>query len=205
MFWYCVALHTYKKKQRQISDRQVNYDRALCDTIMSGSHLILAKQLQLRWYRNRELPLYITIFCSHDKIGSMEEEKDLEYTSISHTGTFFLFLVRGMQFIASSAEKQLLFDISICILAFLQLVIWINTFILEIFEQIVLYTGNLSFQNMKTFQPPILIQNIFLGYFCERTLNFQFEVRDRPRVHKTMIAFGENSIELKHRLNGRLA
>ena len=102
----------------------------------------------------------------------MEEEKDLEYTSISHTGTFFLFLVRGMQFIASSAEKQLLFDISICILAFLQLVIWINTFILKIFEQIVLYTGNLSFQNMKTFQPPILIQNIFFRVFLREDIEF---------------------------------
>ena len=41
-----------------------------------------------------ELPLYAVIFSFHDKIGSMEEDKDLENSSILHTGTFFLFSVR---------------------------------------------------------------------------------------------------------------
>ena len=43
-----------------------------------------------------ELPLYAIIFSFHDKIGSMEEDKDPENSSILHTGTFFLFLVRGI-------------------------------------------------------------------------------------------------------------
>ena len=40
-----------------------------------------------------ELPLYAIIFNFHDKIESMEEDKDPENSSISHTGTFFLFSV----------------------------------------------------------------------------------------------------------------
>ena len=43
-----------------------------------------------------ELPLYAIIFSFHDKIRSMEEDKDPENSSISHTGTFFLFSVRGI-------------------------------------------------------------------------------------------------------------
>ena len=39
-----------------------------------------------------ELPLYAIIFSFHDKIGSMEEDKDQENSSISHTGTFSSFL-----------------------------------------------------------------------------------------------------------------
>ena len=39
-----------------------------------------------------ELPLYAIIFSFHDKIRSMEEDKDPENSSISHTGTFFSFL-----------------------------------------------------------------------------------------------------------------
>ena len=35
------------------------------------------------------LPLYTIIFSFHDNIGSMGEEKDLEDSNISRTGTFF--------------------------------------------------------------------------------------------------------------------
>ena len=43
-----------------------------------------------------ELLLYAIIFSFHDKIGSMVEDIDPEISSISHTGTFFLLLVRGI-------------------------------------------------------------------------------------------------------------
>ena len=43
-----------------------------------------------------ELPLYAIIFSFDDKIGSMGEEKDPEDSSISPTGNFFLFSVRGI-------------------------------------------------------------------------------------------------------------
>ena len=66
-----------------------------------------------------ELPLYAFIFSFQDKIGIMEEDKDQENSSISHTGTFFLFSLRGIYFFASSAEKHWFFDRFICILAFL--------------------------------------------------------------------------------------
>ena len=39
-----------------------------------------------------ELPLYAIIFSLHDKIGSMEEDKEPDNSSNSHTGTFFSFL-----------------------------------------------------------------------------------------------------------------
>ena len=41
-----------------------------------------------------ELPLYAIIFSFHEKIRIMQEDKDLENSSISYTDTFFLFLVR---------------------------------------------------------------------------------------------------------------
>ena len=43
-----------------------------------------------------ELRLYAIIFSFHDKIGTMGEDKDAEGSSISHTGTFFHFSVRGI-------------------------------------------------------------------------------------------------------------
>ena len=58
----------------------------------------------------------------------MKEDKESE--------DFFLFLVRGILSIISSVEKRLLFDKSLCILAFLQSCIGINIFILEILEHI---------------------------------------------------------------------
>ena len=78
-----------------------------------------------------ELPLYAIFFSFHDKVGIMEEDKNQENSSILYTGNLFFFTVRG---IYSSAEKQLFFDRSSCILPFLQSVIWINTLILEIFK-----------------------------------------------------------------------
>ena len=80
------------------------------------------------------LPVYAIIFNFHDKIGCMWEDKDQKDSNISHTGTFVLFSVRGISFIGSSGEKWLFFDRFICILAFLQSVIWINTIIFEILE-----------------------------------------------------------------------
>ena len=58
----------------------------------------------------KELPLYAIIFSFHDIIKSMEEDKNPENSSVSHTGTFFLFSVRGIYFFSSSAEKRLFFD-----------------------------------------------------------------------------------------------
>ena len=43
-----------------------------------------------------ELPLYAIIFSFHDKIGIMDEDKDQENSSISYTGTFFLFSLQGI-------------------------------------------------------------------------------------------------------------
>ena len=43
-----------------------------------------------------DLSMYSIIFSFHDKIGSIEEGKDPEDSDISHTGTFFLFSVRGI-------------------------------------------------------------------------------------------------------------
>ena len=46
--------------------------------------------------RIAELPLYTINFSFHGQIGIMEEDKDPEKSSISYTGTFFLFSVRGI-------------------------------------------------------------------------------------------------------------
>ena len=43
-----------------------------------------------------ELPLHAIIFSFHDKIRIMDEDKDQENSSISYTGTFFFFSVRGI-------------------------------------------------------------------------------------------------------------
>ena len=43
-----------------------------------------------------ELPLYAIIFSFHDKTEIVDEDKDQKNSSISFTGTFFLFSVRGM-------------------------------------------------------------------------------------------------------------
>ena len=50
------VLHRKQKSQRRISDPQIIYDGALCDNIMSGSHFVLTKELQLRWCVNRRSP-----------------------------------------------------------------------------------------------------------------------------------------------------
>ena len=63
---------------------------------MSGSHFVLAKHAKLDDGWIVELPLYAIIFSFYDKIGSMGEDKDPEDSRISHTGTFFLFSVRGI-------------------------------------------------------------------------------------------------------------
>ena len=129
------VLHRNETNQRRISDLRIIYDGALCEDIVPGSHYVLTKHLQVRWSRNRRASLYSIVFSFHDKIGNMEEYKDPGNSGIPHTtGTFFLFSLRGMYFIASSVEKQLFFERSICILASLQSFIWINIVISEKFE-----------------------------------------------------------------------
>ena len=77
-----------------------------------------------------ELPLYVTS-VSMIKLESWRKTRELKHFIywylLSFLGT------RNVIF-ASSAEKQLFFDRSICILAFLKSFIWINTLILEIFK-----------------------------------------------------------------------
>ena len=53
-----------------------------------------------------KLPLYAIIFSSNEKIGSKGEEKNLEDSSISHIGSFFLFSVREKIIYCFSAEKR---------------------------------------------------------------------------------------------------
>ena len=107
-----------------------------------------------------DLLLYALIFSFYDKIESMEEDKDPEGSSISHTGTCFIFSVRGIQFIGSSIEKLLFFNTSICILAFLQSFIW-NILILAYFNKIrVSKTRKFAISNMKSFQLPLWLKRL---------------------------------------------
>ena len=46
------VLHRKQKKQRRISKSHIIYDEVLCGNIMSGSHCVLTKQVQLRWCMN---------------------------------------------------------------------------------------------------------------------------------------------------------
>ena len=52
-FWKCF-LQRKNTCHRQISDPKIIYDGALCGNVISGSHFPLAKELQLRWRRNRK-------------------------------------------------------------------------------------------------------------------------------------------------------
>ena len=110
------------------------------------------------------LPLYAIIFSCHDDIGTMDKGKSSGDWSISHTGTSFPFSVQGMSFIASFVKKRLFFKRPICILRFHKV----------LFEPISLFRTHsnklhgcqnpriLSFQNVKSFQPPIMIKKIAL-------------------------------------------
>ena len=57
-----------------------------------------------------DLPLSTIIFSCDDNIASMKEDKDPKDSSISHTGTIFLFLVQRIYFIAFLVKKCLFFD-----------------------------------------------------------------------------------------------
>ena len=81
-----------------------------------------------------KLPLYDITFNFHEKIGGMGGEKNPEDSSISHIGFLFLFLVRGKITYYFLYWEMVPFEISICILAFLQSSIWIYSLILEILE-----------------------------------------------------------------------
>ena len=107
-----------------------------------------------------ELPLYAIIFSFHNKIGIMEEGKDQENSSISYIGTFFIFSVRGIQFLLPLLTNSCsLID---------PFVFW--GFYKVLFESIPLFwkysnnlqecskPGNFSFWNTKSFQPSILIK-----------------------------------------------
>ena len=73
---------------------QIIYDGALCDNIISGSHFALTLAAPMM-KKNRKAASLCYYLQFHEKIGSMGEEKNPEDSSISHIGTFFLFLVRG--------------------------------------------------------------------------------------------------------------
>ena len=91
-------LHRKQTNQRRISDPHLIYDEAPFGNIFSGNNYFLRKQPQLRWCRNRRPVSVRYYFSFHQKIGSSEEDKDPEDSSISHTGDFFLFSVRGILF-----------------------------------------------------------------------------------------------------------
>ena len=57
-----------------------------------------------------DLPLSTIIFSYDDNIASMKEDKDPKDSSISRTGTIFLFLVQRIYFIAFLVKKYLFFD-----------------------------------------------------------------------------------------------
>ena len=123
--------HRKKTNQRWILDPQLIYDGALCDNTTSGSHFALTKQLQFRWWRNRKVDsvCYYLQFPSenrkHGREGKPEGIKHFTYT--------YLFPFLGKIIYYFLCWKTVLLW-SICILAFLQSVIWINSIILEILE-----------------------------------------------------------------------
>ena len=80
--------HRKQTNQRRISDPKIIYDGALSDNIMSRSHFVFTKQLQLRWCRNLRGAFVSNIFSSNDNSGRMGEEKDPKDWNISLTGTF---------------------------------------------------------------------------------------------------------------------
>ena len=90
-----IFLTEKKTNHRRISDPQIIYDGALCDNIISGSHFTLQCSSNLDDEGIVKLPLHAISFSSHEKIGSMGEEKNSEDSSISHIGTLFLFSMRG--------------------------------------------------------------------------------------------------------------
>ena len=127
-------LCTENKQTRGRSQTHKSSNEALCDNVMLGIQCILRKQFQRRWCRNRRPAsvCYLLSSVSMTKLELLEGQRPRG--SILHTGTLFLFLVRGIWFIASCVEKHLFFDSSICIQALRQSFIWINILILEIFE-----------------------------------------------------------------------
>ena len=56
----------------------------------------MTEQLNLDDVGIVDMPLHAIIFSLHYNIGSMEEDKDPEDSSISHNDTFFLFSVQGI-------------------------------------------------------------------------------------------------------------
>ena len=65
------VLHRKQTNQRRISDPQIKYDGALCDSITSASHYVLTNSSNLDDVGIVDLPLYTIIFSFHDKSGSM--------------------------------------------------------------------------------------------------------------------------------------
>ena len=110
------------------------YYASFCDNVMSGSLCAWENSSNLDDGGIVDLPLYAIIFGLHDKIGSIEEDKDPEDSSIHILVSSLFISVREIWFIASCVEKLLFSDRSICIPAFLQSFIWIKSLILEIFK-----------------------------------------------------------------------
>ena len=109
-----------KKVQKRISDPQIIYEEAFCDNITSRIHFALTKQLQLRRWRNRKAAsacYYLQFPGENWNHGRVEKSGGLKHFTYWYRISFL-----GSREIikAFSAEKWFFFDISICILAFLQ-------------------------------------------------------------------------------------
>ena len=109
-----------------------------------------------------ELPRYAIIFSFRDKIGCMGKDKDPENSSISHTGTFFfsrceeynlsLPLMRNgcclIDIFAFWHFYQVLYES----------IAWFWKYLNKLW--VCSKPESLSFRNMKSFQPSILIKKI---------------------------------------------
>ena len=89
------VLHRKPANQRRISDPQIIYNGALCDI---RGHFVLTSSSNLGDRGMVELPLHAIIFSFYDKIGSMNESKNQENSSISHTGNFSFLGARSIIF-----------------------------------------------------------------------------------------------------------
>ena len=85
---FSCILHRKQTNQSRISDSHIIYDGPLCDNIISGSHYLIDKttQIQMMWESQTCL----------SSVSMIKEDKNAEHSSISHSGTFFLFSVRAI-------------------------------------------------------------------------------------------------------------
>ena len=114
---------------------QINYDRALCDNIISGSHFALIMQLQFNWWRNRKAAS--VCFCLQFPWENWKPGRGEKLQGLKHFTCWYLISFLGAwenNLLLSLLRKPFFFDISICILAFPQSDIWIHSLILETLE-----------------------------------------------------------------------